>query len=112
LHPTGQLTHTKRSDGTPETDGVLQTVDRGKILHSRREPSVLANELPEGSDQCRFLRAACLTNLKESVGLILSKTSVMRISIPFDFSSRSFMPLPCFIRSRRPIPLLAPSLLA
>jgi hypothetical protein len=137
LHPTGQLTHTKRSDGTPETDGALQTVDRGKILryrqiylnrpdpivfipvsvdtsghiyddfsrllfwHSHREPSVLANELPEGSDQCRFLRSACLNNLEESVGLILAKASLMRISIPFDFSSRSF---------RRPIPLLTPSL--
>jgi hypothetical protein len=42
--------------------------------------------------------------------LILAKTSVMRISIPLDLSSRSFIPLPCFIRSRRVTPLLAPSL--
>jgi hypothetical protein len=42
--------------------------------------------------------------------LILAKASVMRISIPLDLSSRSFIPLPCFIRSRRVTPLLAPSL--
>jgi hypothetical protein len=31
-------------------------------------------------------------------------------SIPFDLSSRPFVPLPCFIRSRFPTPLLGPSL--
>ncbi len=44
------------------------------------------------------------------VGLILEKVSTMRISIPFDLSSRSFIPLPCFIRSRLPTTLLVPSL--
>jgi hypothetical protein len=44
-----------------------------------------------------------------SVGLILSKTSTMRISILLDLSSRSFIPLPCFSCSSRPTPLLAPS---
>ena len=34
----------------------------------------------------------------------------MRISIPLDLSSRSFTPLPRFIRARRSTPLLAPSL--
>jgi len=48
--------------------------------------------------------------MKGSVGLILVKSSDMRISIPFDLSSRPFIPLPCFIRSRRPLPLLVPSL--
>ncbi len=47
---------------------------------------------------------------KGPVGLILAKVLAMRISIPFDLSSRTFIPLPCFIRSRRPIPLLDPSL--
>ena len=32
--------------------------------------------------QFRFLRAACLANLKGSVGFILAKASVMRVSIP------------------------------
>jgi hypothetical protein len=80
------------------------------FLYPHRESSVLSKELPEESDQFRFLRVSCLTNLKGSVGLILTKSSDMRISIPFDLSSRSFIPLPCFIRSRRPIPLLASSL--
>ena len=80
------------------------------FLHAHREASALANELPEESDQFRFLRASCFANLKGTVGLIMSKASVMRISIPLDLSSRSSIPLPRFIRSRRPTPLLAPSL--
>ncbi len=128
----GQLTHTRRTDSAPEPDGALKTVSRAKIrhyrqlylnrpdpiafmpvtvdtsgrvyddfsrllfLHSHREASALANEIPEESEQ--------------SVGLILAKASVMRISIPLDLSSRSFIPLPRFMRSRRPAALLAPSL--
>jgi hypothetical protein len=42
--------------------------------------------------------------------LIFAETSVMRISIPLDLSSRPFIPLPRFIRSRRTTTLLAPSL--
>jgi hypothetical protein len=42
--------------------------------------------------------------------LFLAKTSAMRISIPLHLSYRSFIPLPRFIRSRRPTTLLAPSL--
>jgi hypothetical protein len=80
------------------------------FLHAHREASALTNELPEESDQFRLRRAACLTNLKGSDGLILATTSVMRMSIPLDLSSRPFIPLPRFIRSRRPVPLLVPSL--
>jgi hypothetical protein len=36
LHPIGQLTHTRRSDGVPEPDGVLKTVVRDKIIHYRQ----------------------------------------------------------------------------
>ena len=50
----------------------------------------------EELDQFRFLHAVCLANLKGSVGLILAKVSDMRISIPFDLSSRPFFPLTCF----------------
>jgi hypothetical protein len=53
----------------------------------------------EESGQFRFLRAS-LTTIKGSVGLILAKVSTMRISIPLYLSSRSFIPLPRFIRSR------------
>jgi hypothetical protein len=75
------------------------------FLHAHREASALANEIPEESDQFRCLRAACYANIKGSVGLILAKASAIRISIPLDLSSRSFIPLPCFIRSRRAEPL-------
>jgi hypothetical protein len=64
----------------------------------------------EESGHFRFLRAACLANIKGSVGLILAKASAMRISIPLDLSSRPFIPLPRFIRSRRPTTLLVSSL--
>jgi hypothetical protein len=32
-HSTGQVTNTRSSDGTPESDGDLRVVDRKKILH-------------------------------------------------------------------------------
>jgi hypothetical protein len=146
LSSLGQLTHTRRTDGSPEPDGALRTVARAKIrhyrqlyinrpepiafmpvavytadriyedfsrllfLHAHREASALANEIPEESEQFRFLRAACFANIKGSVGLILAKASAMRISIPLDLSSRPFIPLPRFMRFRRVTPLLAPSL--
>ncbi len=40
------------------------------------------------------------TNLKGVVGLIMTKSSDIRISIHVDLSSRSFVPLPCFLLSR------------
>ena len=84
---------------------------RLRFFHTHRETSVLINELPEESDQyfC-FLRSECFAHLKGTVGLIMVKESVIRISIPLDLSSRSFIPLPRFIRSRRPTPFLVPSL--
>jgi hypothetical protein len=42
--------------------------------HTHREASVLANDIPGGIGHFRFLRAACLPNIKGSVGLILAKT--------------------------------------
>jgi hypothetical protein len=80
------------------------------FLHAHREASTLDNELPEKSDKFHFLHTSCFANLKGAVGLIMVKASAMRISIPLDLSSRSFIPLPCFIRSCRPTPTLAPSL--
>ena len=80
------------------------------FLHAHRETSVLTNEPPEESDQFRFLRTVCFANLKGTVGLIMAKASAMRISIPLDLSPWSFIPLPRFIRSCRPTPLVSPSL--
>ena len=74
------------------------------FLHAHREESVLTNELPEESDQFRFLRASCFTNLKGDVRLIMTTVSDMWISIPLDLSSRPSLPMSCFIRSCRPIP--------
>ena len=80
------------------------------FLHGHREVSVWTTEIPEETDQFRFLRSVCFANLKGVVGLIMTKTSVVRISIPLDLSSGTFIPLPRFIRSCRPTPLTSPSL--
>ena len=76
-----------------------------RVLNVQLETSDLTNELPAESD---LLPTVCLDNLKGSVGLILAKASTMRISIPLDFSSRSFIPLSRFIHSRHPTPILVP----
>jgi hypothetical protein len=75
-----------------DTAGRLyEDFSRLLFLHTHREPSALANEIPEESKQFRFLHTASFTNIKGSVGLILAKTSDMRISIPLDLSSRSLI---------------------
>ena len=51
-----------------------------------------------------------LPNLKGSVGVILIKSSSMRIFIALDLSTRSFIPLPHFLRSHNPPLLLSHSL--
>ena len=64
------------------------------FLNDHRDPSPLSGEFPEESDQFRFIRPPCLTNLKDSIGLMLVETSVMRVTIPLDLSTRTFIPLP------------------
>jgi hypothetical protein len=96
---------------TVDTTGrVYDDFSRLLFLHVHREVSDLTNEIPEESGQFHFLRVARYANMKGSVGLILAEASGMRISIPLDLSSRPFIPLPRFICRRRPLPLLAPSL--
>ena len=76
---------------TVDTSGrIYDDFSRLLFLHTHPEASTLANELPEESDQFQFLRVACLSNLKGSVGLMSAKASVTRISIPLDLSSRPF----------------------
>ena len=72
--------------------------------------SSLTNELVEESEQFRLLKTSCFVNLKGVVGLIMVKSSDMHVAIPLDLSSRSFIPIPRFIRSCRPVPFLTPSL--
>ncbi len=89
---------------------VYEDFTRLLFLHTDREDSILAGELPEESDQFRFFRDSRLSNFKGSVGLILSKTSPIRVTIPIDLSTRSFIPLHRFLDSRRVSPLLNQSL--
>ena len=76
------------------SDHIYDDFLRLLFLHAHCEASALANEILKVSSHFRFLRAACLANIKGSVGLILAKASVMRISIPLDLSSSPFIPLP------------------
>jgi hypothetical protein len=45
------------------TGRIYEDFSRLLFLHAHREASALANELPEESEQFRFLRAACFVNL-------------------------------------------------
>jgi hypothetical protein len=88
-------------------DDVLRLI----FLYDRRETSVLARELQEESDHLRCLRVPCFAHLEGSVGLILVKTSAMRISIPLELSTRPFIPLPrCLHSFSSTSPLLASAL--
>jgi hypothetical protein len=89
---------------------INEEILRVLFLHANREASALDGELPEESDQFHFLRAVCLANLKGSIALMLAKVSAMRVTIPLDLSTRSFIPLPRFIRTRNTTPLLTPAL--
>ena len=80
------------------------------FLYVHRDSSDLTGELSEESAQFRFIRASCLTNLKGSIGLMLTKGSVMRVTIPLDLSTRSFIPLPRFIHTRTTTSFLTPSI--
>jgi hypothetical protein len=118
VYTTGQLTNTRLSDDAPEVGGTLREVVRKKILHYRQlyinRPDPIAF-LPVAVDTTGrlyddFSRLLFLHDHREVSELILVKSSDMRISIPLDLSSRSFMPLSRFIRWRHPLPLLVPSL--
>jgi hypothetical protein len=74
---------------------IYEDFSRLLFLHAHREASTLSNEIPEESQQFRFLRAAFFANIKGSVGLILAEASAMRISIPLDLSSRLFSSVFC-----------------
>ncbi len=73
---------------------VYEDFPRLFFLHEYRETSILDGGLPEESEQFRFLRVSRLTNLKGSVGLILTRDSAI-------LSTWSFIPLPRFFNSRR-----------
>jgi hypothetical protein len=47
-----------------DTSGrVYDDFSRLLFLHAHREASALVNEIPEESEQLRFLRAACYANI-------------------------------------------------
>ena len=106
-----QLEHLRFMPTAVSTSGrINEEFLRLLFLHANREASASAGELPEESAQFRFIRAACWANLKGSIGLMLGKVSVMRVTISLDLSTRSFIPLPRFILTRTTESLLTPSI--
>ena len=104
------MMNTKANSLTVDTTGHLYDEFLHLLfLYDHREVSVLTNELSEESDQFRFLRVSCVTNLKGSVGLIMVKVSPMWILIPLDLSS-DLHTASSFHSFSRPTPLLPPSL--
>jgi hypothetical protein len=111
VHSTGQMTNTRLSDGVPEPDGALRAVVRKKILHHHQ---LYINR----SDPIAFMPLSVDTSgrIYDDFSRLLflhanREASAVTDEIPeLDLSSRLFTPLPCFIRSRRPTTLLAPSL--
>ena len=72
------------------------------FLQSDRQASLIAGEIPKESEQFRFIRANCQTNLKASVSLIMTKASAMRVTIPLDLSTKAYIPrMRGFPRARR-----------
>ena len=80
------------------------------FLHVHRDTSAVSEEWTEESAQFHFIRAACLSNLKGSIGLMLAKSSVIRVTIPLDLSPRSFISLPRFLHTRTTTSLLTPTI--
>jgi hypothetical protein len=87
LNLNGQLTNTRRSDGSPEPDGVIKVVARKKIIHYRQlyidhpEPITFMTVPVDTSGRIYddFLRLLFLHDHREES--VLTKASVMRISI-------------------------------
>ena len=61
--------------GVDTTGRIYDDFSHLFFLHPNREASTLVNEIPEESDQFRFLRTVPYPNIKGSVGLILVKSS-------------------------------------
>jgi hypothetical protein len=62
------------------TGRVYDDFSRLLFLYSHREPSALANEIPEESSQFRFLRTVRYDNIKGSVGCVDLKQARPRVA--------------------------------
>ena len=107
VHPTGQLTNTRCSDGVPEPDGSLKVVARKKIIHYRQlyidrpEPIIFMPVAVNTSGRVYddFLRLIFLHTHRE--------TSVLSNDIPEESGHFRFLHGTCLvnIKSSRPFSL-------
>ena len=78
VHPFGQLTNIRRSDGAPEPDGALKVVSRKQIIHYRQlyidRPEPIAFMPVAGDTSVRiydnFLRLLLLHAHREASALV------------------------------------------
>ncbi len=78
VHPIGQLTNTRSSDGVPEPDGALKVVVRKKIIHycqlyiDRPDPIAFMSVAVDTSDRIYndFLRLVFLYTHREASALV------------------------------------------
>ena len=110
LNLSGQLTNTRRSDGAPETDGVIKAVDRKKILHYRQlyvdRPDPIAFKPVSVDTSGRiyddFLRPLFLHAHREA--------SALANDIPEESSHVFFLRAACLANIKGSTTLLTPSL--
>ena len=95
VHPIGQLTNIRRSDGALEPDGTLKVVDRKKIIHYRQlyidrpEPIAFMPVVVDTSDRIYddFLRLLFLHAHREA--------SALTNDIPEESGHFRFLRAPC-----------------
>ncbi len=106
VHTTGQMTNTRRSDVTPDLDGVLREVSRKKILHYHQ---LYIN----GPDPIVFLPAAADTTgrLHDPFSRLLflhthRETSTLTNEIPEESDQFHFLRVSCYANIKGSVGLI------
>ena len=106
VHPSGQLTNIRRSDGAPEPDGALKVVARKKIIHyrplylDRPEPIAFMPVAVDTSGRIYddFLRLLFLPAHREA--------SALANDIPEESGQFRFLRAPCFANIKGSVGLI------
>ncbi len=109
FHTNRNLTHTVSSSGSPHPDGTLKKVVRKKIIHYSRLYTDLWLENYRKFWSIFFSSCCLVGSPYVSVGLTLSRVSVMRILFPSTYLHvPSHLPLVSFVLVDPPLSLTLP----
>jgi hypothetical protein len=78
--------------GVDTTGRIYEDFSRLLFLHTHREASALSNEIPEESEQFRFLRTTCFANIKGFLYRLICHLDLLyhyRVSCGLDVSHHS-----------------------